>query len=441
LIELVQARGRDNLAAMRVELNYGKGVLPVDLPDDLELTVVRKPAMPVLPDPRAAMRAALAKPVGAPPLKELARGKKSCCVLICDITRPVPNGLILPVLLRELLDAGMRAEQVRVLVATGLHRPNEGAELAELVGDKWVLDTFRVENHFARNDEDHVDLGQEVRGVRFRLDRRFVEADLKIATGLVEPHFMAGYSGGRKVIMPGVAHADSIRRFHSAEFMEHPNARNCVLDGNPLYAVQLAVVEALGGAYAVNAVIDEARRPSFLNFGEIVQSHLAAVAHIRGFAEVPVARRFSTVLTSAAGYPLDRTYYQTVKGMVAPMDILAPGGELIVASACSEGMGSREFVEAQRRFVAAGPDAFLLGLKAKPRADIDEWQTEMQLKPMRVGAIRLFTEGLKGEQRGLTGVAMIDDLPGAVLASVRRSGDKRIAVVPEGPYVVPQYRT
>ncbi|MGQ0675710.1 MAG: nickel-dependent lactate racemase [Rhodospirillales bacterium] len=425
---------------MRVELNYGKGALPVELPDGLDVSVIRKPAMPAIADPAGAMRAALADPVAAPALKEIARGRKSCCVLICDITRPVPNGVILPILLRELLDAGMKPEQVRVLVATGLHRPNEGAELAELVGDPWVLRTFPVENHFARNDADHVDLGLSARGVRFRLDRRLVEADLKIATGLVEPHFMAGYSGGRKVIMPGVAHADSIRRFHSAEFMEHPNARNCVLDGNPLYEVQLAVLKALGRVYAVNAVIDDRRRPSFLNFGEIVESHLAAVAHIRGFAEVPVARRFSTVLTSAAGYPLDRTYYQTVKGMVAPMDILKPGGELIVASACTEGMGSREFVEAQRRFVAQGPDAFLDGLKAKTRADIDEWQTEMQLKPMRVGSIRLFAEGLKGDERGLTGVDMIEDVAAAVTASVKRSGDRAVAVVPEGPYVVPQYR-
>ncbi len=425
---------------MRVELNYGKGTLPVDLPDDLDVKIIRRPTMPVVADPKAAMRAALAKPVGAPPLKELARGKKSCCVLICDLTRPVPNGLILPILLRELLDAGMKPDQVRVLVATGLHRPNEGAELAELVGDPWVLQTFKVENHFARNDQDHVDLGASLRGVQFKLDRRFVEAELRIATGLVEPHFMAGYSGGRKVIMPGVAHADAIRRFHSAEFMEHPSARNCVLDGNPLYEVQLAVLKALGGAYGVNAVIDDHRRLSFINFGEIVASHLAAVAHIRGFAELPIDRRFATVLTSAAGYPLDRTYYQTVKGMVAPMDILAPGGELIVASACSEGMGSREFIDAQKRFVAQGPEAFLDSLKAKQRADIDEWQTEMQLKPMRVGAIRLYAEGLKGEQRGLTGVSMIDDLGAAIAASVKRSGDRRIAVVPEGPYVVPQYR-
>lgn len=425
---------------MRVELNYGKGTLPVELPDGLDVQVIRKPAMPVLPDPRAATAEALARPVGAPPLGELARGRENCCILICDITRPVPNGTILPVLIRALIAGGMKPADIRVVVATGLHRPNEGAELAELVGDPWVLETVKVENHFARNDADHVDLGLTKRGTRVKLDRRLVEADLRIATGLVEPHFMAGYSGGRKVIVPGVAHAETITRLHSAAFMEHHSAANCVLEGNPLHEEQIEIMGMLGGAHAVNTVIDEHRRMSYVNFGEIVASHEAAVAYVRRYAEVPVGRRFATILTSAAGYPLDKTYYQTVKGMVAPVDILAPGGDLIVASACSEGMGSREYVEAQRRLLAQGDSGFLDGLKAKTRAAIDEWQTEMQLKAARVGAIRLFAEGLQGEQRALTGVTMIEDVRAAVAASVARSGDRGVAVIPEGPYVVPQYR-
>ncbi|MCC6470573.1 MAG: nickel-dependent lactate racemase [Alphaproteobacteria bacterium] len=425
---------------MRVELNYGRGMLPVELPDGLDVQVIRKPAMPVLPDPKAATAAALAKPIGASPLRELARGRENCCILICDITRPVPNGTILPVLIRELLDAGMKPADIVVVVATGLHRPNEGAELAELVGDPWVLKTVRVENHFARNDADHVDLGTTKRGTRVKLDRRLVEADLRIATGLVEPHFMAGWSGGRKVIVPGVAHAETITRLHSAAFMEHPNAANCVLEGNPLHEEQIEVMGMLGGAFAVNTVIDDHRRMSHVNFGEIVASHADAVAYVRRYAEVPVRRRFATVVTSAAGYPLDKTYYQTVKGMVAPVDILAPGGDLIVASACSEGMGSHEYVEAQRRLLAQGNAGFLDGIKAKTRAEIDEWQTEMQLKAARVGAIHLYAEGLKGDQRGLTGVTMIDDVRAAIAASVARSGDRHVAVIPEGPYVVPQYR-
>ena len=233
----------------------------------------------------------------------------------------------------------MAPERITVLVATGLHRPNEGEELAVLVGDPWVLETVNVANHFAREDADHVLVGTTERATVVRLDRRFVEADLRIATGLVEPHFMAGWSGGRKVIAPGVAHAETITTFHSARFMEHPNCTNCVLEGNPLHEEQLAIMAMIGGARAVNSVIDDERRIAFLNYGEVVASHAAAVAFAEQFCTVPVAERFSTVLTSSAGYPLDATYYQTVKGMVGPLEILAPGGDLIVASACSEGLG------------------------------------------------------------------------------------------------------
>lgn len=425
---------------MRIELSFGRGTLPVELPDDLDVTVVRKPDMPVLPDPAAAVRDALARPVEARPLREEARGARSACILICDLTRPVPNALLLAPILQELLAAGLDAGRVRVLVATGLHRPNLGAELEELVGDPWVLRTVRVENHDARDDAAHVDLGPTAAGTPVKLDRRFVEADVKIVTGLVEPHFMAGYSGGRKVVAPGVAHRDTITTFHSARFMAHPRAVSCVLEGNPLHEEQLAIAAKLGRVLAANAVIDEQRRLSFVNFGEGVASHREAVAFVERFAIVPVPRRFRTVVTSAAGHPLDRTYYQTVKGMVGPLDILAPGARLVVASACDEGMGSREYVDAQRRLVEQGPDGFLAGIEQKRFADVDEWQTQMQLKPMRVARIQLYAPGLSAADAALTGVEVVASVEAAVRASVRESGDRAVAVVPEGPYVVPVFR-
>ncbi len=425
---------------MEVELSYGRGTLSVRLPDTCRPTIIRKAAMPVLAQPMQAVEAALAAPVGSAPLAELARGKRSACILICDITRPVPNGLILPPLVRTLLAAGVPRDNIVILVATGLHRPNLDAELEELVGDRWVLNTVRVENHYARNDEDHVDLGPTPHGTPVKIDRRFVDAELKIVTGLVEPHFMAGYSGGRKVIAPGVAHRDTITTFHSHRFMADPMAENCILDGNPLHREQLAIVDKLKPVFAVNTVIDEHRNMSFVNFGEVVDSHLEAVEFIRGYAQVPVPRRYSTVVTSAAGYPLDKTYYQTVKGMVAPMDILAPGGTLIIASECSEGMGSHEYIEAQKRLIGLGADGFLRDISAKRFADVDEWQTQMQVKPMKVARVQLFTGSLPPEQRALTGVDMVDSVEAAVAASMRASGDDHVAVIPEGPYVVPVCR-
>jgi nickel-dependent lactate racemase len=178
----------------KIEIAFGRKLLPVTLPPGAKPTVIRKAVLPKVPDNGAAIRAAFARPVGSPSLAELARGRTSACILICDITRPVPNGLFLRPMIETLTAGGIPRDRITVLVATGLHRPNEGEELAELVGDPWVLENVRVVNHFARNDADHIDLGPtRTRGTPVRIDRRFHESDLKIATGLVEPHFMAGW--------------------------------------------------------------------------------------------------------------------------------------------------------------------------------------------------------------------------------------------------------
>ena len=419
---------------MNVKLLYGRGELEVRLPHGCEPTVIEKPPMPVIEDPAAAVAAAL----DGGGLARAAAGASSACILICDITRPVPNRLFLRPLIERLEGAGIPRAAVTVLVATGLHRPNLGDELAEVVGDPWVLKHVRVVNHYARNDADHVDLGRTRRGIPIRLDRRFVEAGVRIATGLVEPHFMAGYSGGRKVIAPGIAHAETITTFHNHRFMSDPCADNCVLDGNPLHREQLEILERIGGALALNTVIDDRRRLAFVSFGDCRESHLDAVAFVRRYAEVALPRRFATVVTSAAGYPLDKTYYQTVKGMVGALGALEDGGHLIVASECSEGLGSAEYRDAQRRLVDAGPDAFLAGISGKSHAGIDEWQTQMQTRSLARGTISLFTEGLSPSDRALTGVGSIACVERAIAESVERHRDPRVAIIPEGPYVIPR---
>ena len=425
---------------MKIDLAYGRTGISVDLPDTLDIHVINKNDLPVLPDQQAAVWDALAAPIGCAPLQSLARGRASACILICDVTRPVPNHLFLGPMIRQLLAAGVPAAGITVLVATGLHRPNEGAELRELIGDDWVLETVRVENHFARDSSAHVDLGRtRTRGTPVLLDRRFVEADLRIATGLVEPHFMAGYSGGRKVVAPGIAHERTIRTFHTARFMEDPAATQCNLEGNPLHEEQAEIIRMLGDVYGLNTVLDGERRLIHVNFGEIMASHLKAVAVARAACTVAVDRHFNTVLTSAAGYPLDRTYYQTVKGMVTPMDIMAQGASLIIASDCSEGLGSAEYRQAQQRLIEQGPGAFIEAILTRDLAAIDEWQSEMQTKSMRRGEITLYSEGLPEADASLTGIGRTRSLADAVMASVTRSGDRSVAVIPEGPYVIPQY--
>ena len=419
---------------------FGRGQMPITLPPGASAEVIRKPPMPRLADPAAAVRAAFATPVGAPPLAELARGRKLACILVCDITRPVPNGLFLRPMIETLMAAGLPREAIEIVVATGLHRSNEGEELAEVIGDPWVMKNISVANHFAERDEDHVDLGvTSTRGTPVFIDRRFMEADLRIVSGLVEPHFMAGWSGGRKVVAPGVAGEKTIRTFHSARFMEDPLAVQCNLVGNPLHEEQLEIVRRIGEIYAVNTVIDDERHLVMVNFGEVIASHRLAVEAAEAMAKVKVGRRFKTVVTSSAGYPLDKTYYQTVKAMVTPLDILEERGTLIVASECSEGFGSAPFRAAQEKLVAMGTERFLAMLQAKSLAEIDEWQTEMQLKPMRRARVQLVTTGLDAAERRATGVEIVPSLDAAIAESIARSGDATIAVIPEGPYLVPVF--
>jgi nickel-dependent lactate racemase len=425
---------------MNINLLYGHNGLDLRLPKDIRATIVRKHPMQPLNDPDRAVELALEKPVGSPSLTQMARGKKSACILICDITRPVPNGTLLPPLIETITGAGIPLENILILVATGLHRPNEGEELREVVGSDEVYNTVRIENHFARDQDAHADLGKTSRGIPIMIDRRFVEADLKIVTGLVEPHFMAGYSGGRKLVAPGIAYQDTILSFHTARFLEHPRSANCVIEGNPLHEEQIEIVRKIGGIVAVNVVIDEDRRIGFVNFGEVEESHREAVDFMRKHAEVSIPRRFKTIVTSCAGYPLDGTYYQAIKGMVGVLDILEPGGTIIIASECSEGMGSQEFVEAQRMLRETGPDRFLSVLQSREKAHVDEWQTEMLVKALRVGTVKLYTTGLSKESLRDVCVDPVSSLEEAVVASVKAHKDPNVAVVPEGPYVIPNFQ-
>jgi len=244
---------------MRVHLEYGRTGLEVELPDrNVVGRLQYRPAEP-LADPDAAVRRALTQPTGAPPLRELARGRRNACVAICDVTRPVPNRVLLPPILETLEAAGIPRSGILILVATGVHRPNLGDELVEMVGPS-VARNYRIENHHGRELGEHTYLGQTRRGVPVWIDSRYVQADLKITTGLIEPHFMAGFSGGRKLICPGLAALETVKVWHGPDFLEHPNARNGCLDGNPVHEENTAVARMAGCNFIVNVVIGEGRK-------------------------------------------------------------------------------------------------------------------------------------------------------------------------------------
>ncbi|MYD46710.1 MAG: nickel-dependent lactate racemase [Gammaproteobacteria bacterium] len=428
---------------MIVPLRYGKLGLQIPLPPDSRVTIIEKPSMPVLRNPACAILSALDAGVGSPSLRQLAAQCRTACILVCDITRPVPNQELLPPMIETLLDSGIAHENILLLVATGLHRPNEGEELQTILGKDPILNSIPVTNHFARSAESHVDLGYTSRRTPIKLDRRFVEAELKLVVGFVEPHFMAGFSGGRKVIVPGIAHEDTIRTLHSSKFLSDPHCAVCEVVENPLHTELLEIIESLrryssSSIYGVNVVIDADRQLVFMNFGEVEASHQKAMDFSRRMSVVDLDRQFPVVLSSAAGFPLDQTFYQAIKGIVTPLDIVKPNGTLILAAECKEGLGSQSFQQAQAKLCLNGTTTFLRSIKQKAQADIDEWSTQMLALARQRAHIMLYSEGLTLAQSELTGTQRISSIEQGLELARQANQSLEIAVIPEGPYVVPR---
>ena len=294
---------------MRVKLEYGRTGLEVELPTErVTRTLAYKNSIP-LADPLAELQQVLDHPSGTPPLAQLAAGKKSACIVICDITRPVPNKMMLPPILATLEAAGIARDKITILVATGLHRPNEGDELVEMVGAE-IASNYRIVNHHGKDLSEHVYLGMSDRRVPIWIDRRYVEAELKITTGLIEPHLMAGYSGGRKLICPGIAALETVRVWHSPRFLEDRRADCGILAGNPVHEENTWIARRTGCDFICNVVIDSERRPLKFVAGDMEAAFHEGVDFVRDVVVDRLPKPLETVVTSSAGYPLDKTFYQ-----------------------------------------------------------------------------------------------------------------------------------
>jgi len=419
---------------MRVNLEYGRTGLAVELPDRNVVKVLRYKPAEVLDDPGGAIRELLWRPIGTPPLAELAAGRRSACIAICDITRPVPNEVILSEILPVLEQSGIPREKITILLATGLHRPNLGDELVEIVG-KSIVEKYRIENHNGQALDEHEFLGESPRGVPVWIDRRYIQADLKITVGLIEPHFMAGYSGGRKLICPGLAALETVRAWHSPRFLEHPNARAGVLDGNPVHEENTWIGRRAGCDFIVNVVLDEHRRIVHAVAGDMEQAFLEGVRFVEKVVWDTVPEPADIVITTSAGYPLDATFYQSVKGMVAAEPIVKPGGTVILAAEISEGIGSPEF----RRIFEENRslDEFMDRIMGGDYFRMDQWQLEEMAKVRRKARIVVVTRGLSPEQLSRLFVESAPTVEEAVADCLRRYGpDATIAVMPKGPYLV-----
>lgn len=287
---------------MRVQFEYGRTGLEAELPDDRIVRKLAYKSAPPLGDAEGSLRAILEKPIGAPALSELARGRKSACIVICDITRPVPNKIILPPVLETLEAAGIPRDKITILIATGLHRPNVGDELIEIVGEE-IAANYRIENHHGTVLEEHTYLGESPRGVPIWIDTHYVNADLKITTGLIEPHLMAGFSGGRKLICPGIAALETVKVWHGPDFLEHPNADCGILDGNPVHEENTWIGRHTGCDFIVNVVIDSQRRPLHWVAGDMEAAFLEGVEFVKKVVVDTVPKPVDIVVTSCAGYP------------------------------------------------------------------------------------------------------------------------------------------
>ncbi|MED5400455.1 MAG: nickel-dependent lactate racemase [Planctomycetota bacterium] len=420
---------------MRVTLDYGKTGLDVELPDENIVGPLSIQPMEPLADPVAAVAEKVTSPTGTQPLLELARGRTSACIAICDITRPVPNQVILECLLPTLEAAGIPRQEILVLIATGMHRPNEGDELVELVGAE-IAANYRVENHHGTIRDEHTYLGESPRGVPVWIDSRYVEADLKITTGLIEPHLMAGFSGGRKLICPGLAALETVKVWHGPDFIEHPKADCGILDGNPVHEENTAIGQMAGCDFIVNVPLDEQRRVTGVVAGDMIDAFQEGVELIRGVVTAEVSEACDVVVTSSAGYPLDTTFYQAVKGLTGALPIVKEGGRIIIAAGLSEGVGSPEF---QSLFEEnSSLEVFMERILGKDYFVMDQWQLEELAKVLRKAKVTFVSDGLTAQRLGELFVEAAESVEDAVADALEDYGpDARIAVIPKGPYVLP----
>lgn len=421
---------------MRVKLEYGRSGLDVELPDDRVVRVLAYKDAAPLADPQAAVAGVLGRPTGGQPLAELALGRKDACVVVSDITRPVPNTTILPPLLATLEAAGIAREKITILVATGLHRECTKAELLEMLGPE-VVRGYRVEQHHGKCLEEHTYLGESPRGVPIWIDSRYVAADLKITTGLIEPHLMAGFSGGRKLVCPGLAALETVRVWHGPDFLEHPRADCGLLEGNPVHEENTWIAQRAGCDFIVNAVIDAQRRPLKFVAGDMIRAFEEGVAFVRGVVTDTVPEPVDVVVTSAAGYPLDTTFYQAIKGLTGALPIVKEGGTIVLAAGLSEGIGSPEF----SRLFAENPslDVFLERILGKDYFVMDQWQLEELAKVRRKAQVKVVSDGLPPETLSRLFVDTAPTVETAVADALRTYGPSAtLAVIPKGPYVLCQ---
>ncbi len=419
---------------MKVKLAYGRTGLEVELPND-RTTVVEPSYLPGLPDQVGAIKTAIRDPVGGvPPLRKVAHPDSVVAISVCDITRPMPSATVLPALLRELSHVPDR--NIVILVATGTHRANTGEELRQRLGER-IVERYTVVNHDAFDDSILARYGETADGIPIYLNRRWVEADLKVTVGFVEPHFFAGFSGGPKMVAPGLAGFDTIMRLHNAEMIGHPEARWGVTAGNPIHDAIREIAELTGVDFALDVTINRDHQITSVYAGEPSAVHRAACRFARTVSMQPVKGPFDVVLTTNSGYPLDQNLYQAVKGMSAAAQIVKRGGSIIAAAECLDGIPEHgQYGQLLRS--SSRPSEILEKIRAPGHNVHDQWQAQIQAQIQLKARVTLKSTYLTDEQVRDAHIEPIADIESAVAREIRRHGsESRLCVIPEGPQTIP----
>ncbi len=415
-----------------VRLAYGSTGLMVSVPE-AGCTVVEPRFVSATPDPVGELRRALREPVAGPPLRQRVAAGQTVAISMCDATRPQPRSLMIPAVLDE-LDGLVRPEDVTVLVATGTHRGSTDEELREMLGDD-VLARVRVVDHDGRDPAELVWCGSFGADVPVWLNRRWVEADIRITTGFVEPHFFAGFSGGPKLVAPGLAGLETVLTLHDARRIGSDLATWGVCEGNPVHDDVRAIAEGTGTTYGLDVLLNRDQEIVEAFGGDLLAMHAAARERARELAMVPVPALFDVVVTTNAGYPLDQNLYQSVKGMSAAATVVRPGGVIICAAQCRDGFPDHGSFR-QELASADSPQALLDTIGRRQRTIPDQWEVQVLARILLRARVQLFSS-LEPDHVRAAHLEPVSDIEAAIGAAMVAAGPgATLAVLPEGPQTI-----
>ena len=422
---------------MKVDLKYGRRGLEVNLPDSTDVLSTRY--LPGVADEVAAIRKALNEPNASPPLASLVKPGDRVVVVHTDITRATPNDRLLPVLLDELHGVGIASEDITLLNGLGTHRPQTEAELRRMLGDQ-IVDGYRCIQHDCNDDRNLVSLGETSLGNPVRINRQYLETDVRILTGFIEPHFFAGFSGGPKAILPSLAGAESVFSNHGLEMIAHANAAWGITDGNPIWEEMREVALRTNPTFLLNVALNAQQEITGVFAGDMLEAHSQGCAYVKQNAMVAVDAPYEIVVTTNSGYPLDQNLYQSVKGMSAASQVVRQGGTVVIATACEDGLPDHgSYADL---LTEAGSPQGVLDMISQPGFSVqDQWQVQIQAQIQKRAEVYVYSDGLSDDQiRGAlftpcrnveTTVAHLQDKYGP---------QARICAMPEGPQIIPYLR-